>query len=469
MLLTKVEETIQKNGLLVPGDKVLIAYSGGPDSTALMLALLDLRQEWDLDLTLAHFNHRLRRSADEDERFVRQAAENYSLPLVVGSEDVRLFAAEHRLNVEEAGRRLRYRFLRESARAGGKTKVATGHTLNDQAETFFMRLFRGSGLQGLSGIYPLVDGLIVRPLLRVERKDVEAYLRTKKAAFVTDSSNADRRFLRNRIRHELVPFFQKEFDPSILSRIGKITSILQEDEAVLNRIAKKEAGKAIQKRDGLLCLDWKFLSSLPLGMARRVAREYIFALRGDLRRITYDDIEALLGLEKDKECQLKKDLLLRREKNWIFNKSHSPAEKPDFELLWSGESPLAIPSLNKHLKGHRLISAPENLSCDNRKKALLAWNSLRFPLTVRTRREGDRYFPFGAPGSQKLKEIMRAKNIPTHQRERLPVVLSAGKIVWVTGLPVSDLFKVTPQTEDVFVISVENGPAPSPGRKRDYR
>lgn len=469
MLLTKVEETIQKNGLLVPGDKVLIAYSGGPDSTALMLALLDLRQEWDLDLTLAHFNHRLRRSADEDERFVRQAAENHSLPLVVGSEDVRLFAAEYRLNVEEAGRRLRYRFLRESARAGGKTKIATGHTLNDQAETFFMRLLRGSGLQGLSGIYPLVDGLIVRPLLRVECKDVEAYLRTKKAAFVTDSSNADRRFLRNRIRHELVPFFQKEFDPSILSRIGKITSILQEDEAVLNRIAKTEAGKAIQKRDGLLCLDWKFLSSLPLGMARRVAREYVFALRGDLRRITYDDIEALLGLEKDKECQLKKDLLLRREKNWIFNKSHSPAEKPDFELLWSGESPLAIPSLNKHLKGHKLISAPENLSCDNRKKALLDWNSLRFPLTVRTRREGDRYFPFGAPGSKKLKEIMRAKNIPTHQRERMPVVLSAGKIVWVTGLPVSDLFKVTPQTEDVFVISVENGPAPSPGRKRDYR
>jgi tRNA(Ile)-lysidine synthase len=457
MLLSKVKETIQKYALLAPGEKVLIAFSGGPDSTALKLALLELRQEWDLDLTLAHFNHRLRRSADEDERFVRQAAANHSLPLVVGSEDVRLFAAENRLNVEEAGRRLRYRFLRESARAGGKTKIATGHTLDDQAETFFMRLLRGSGLQGLSGIYPLVDGLIIRPLLRVERKDVEDYLRAKKAPYVFDRSNADRRFLRNRIRHELVPFFQKEFDPSIVSRIGKITSILQEDEAVLNRIAKAEAGKAIQKRDGLLCLDWKSLSSLPLGMARRVAREYICLLRGDLRQISFDDIETLLGLETGKECQLKKDLLLRREKNWIFNKSQSRAEKPDFELLWPGESPLVIPSLNMCLKGNRLISTPENVICDDKKMALLDWNSLRFPLTVRTRRKGDRYFPFGAPGSQKLKEMMRAKNIPTHQRDRLPVVLSAGKIVWVTGLPVSDLFKVTPRTEDVFVITVENG------------
>jgi tRNA(Ile)-lysidine synthase len=460
MFLSKVEETIQKYALLAPGDQVLIAYSGGPDSTALMLALLDLRQKWDLGLTLAHFNHRLRRSADRDERFVRRAAENHSLPLVVGSEDVRLYAAENRLNVEEAGRKLRYRFLRESARGVGKTKIATGHTLDDQAETFLMRLLRGSGLQGLSGIYPLVDGLIIRPLLRVERKDVEAYLRTKKAAFVIDSSNADRRFLRNRIRHELVPFFQNEFDPSIVSRIGKITSILQEDEAVLNRIAKAEAGKAIQKRDGLLCLDWKFLSSLSRGLARRVVREYICALRGDLRRISFDDIEALLSLETGKECQLKKDLLLRREKNWIFNKSQSVAEKPDFELLWSGESPLAIPSLNMRLKGNRLVSVPENVVYDDRKMAILDWNSLRFPLTVRTRREGDRYHPFGAPGSQKLKEMMRAKNIPTHQRERLPVVLSAGKIVWATGLPVSDLFKVTPQTEDVFMISVESEPVP---------
>lgn len=461
MFLDKVEKTIRRFGLLEAGDRVLIAYSGGPDSTALMLALLDLREKWNLELTLAHFNHRLRHCADGDERFVRQVAEERCLPLVTGSEDVRLFASKNRLNLEEAGRRLRYRFLREAARAGRKTKIATGHTLNDQAETFFMRLFRGSGLQGLSGIYPQVEGLIIRPLLGVERRDIDSYLRLSKAAFIIDGSNADLRFLRNRIRHELLPFIQKTFDPSIISRVGKLVSILQEDEAVLSRLANAEAGRAISEKDGLLCLDRNALSSLAPGMARRVARDYIHRLRGDLRKITFEDIDALLKLEAGRECQLKKDLLFRRERRWIFSKSSPTVETQDFEVQWSGDKPLDIPSLNLRLCGERRKGAPDMSDRDDRKKAYLDWNSLRFPLTVRTRQEGDRYRPYGAPGRKKIKEILRAKRIPTPQRERLPVFLSAGEIVWVAGLPVSDSHKVTPRTEDVFVISVEKNTARS--------
>jgi len=219
----------------------------------------------------------------------------------------------------------------------------------------------------------------------------------------------------------------------------------------------EEAGRAIKARDGLLCLDKTILSSLPLGLARRVAREYIFALKGDLRGITYRDIETLLALEKDKEYQLKKDFLLRREKNWIFRKSQSAMEKPDFELPWPGDAPLSIPSLNVHLIGRKLESELEDLNCDNRKRVLLDWDSLRFPLTVRTRREGDRYHPLGAPGSQKLKEILRAKNIPTYRRDRLPVIVSSGTIVWVAGLPVSDLNKVTSRTKHIFEISIRPG------------
>ena len=456
MFLKKVKETIQEFGLLELGEKILIAYSGGPDSTALMLALLDLQPEWELELELGHFNHQLRRSADDDEQFVRRVAGEFSLPLSVGAEDVRRVAVEQGMNIEEAGRSLRYRFLQETARTTGCNKIATGHTLNDQAETFFMRLIRGSGLKGLSGIFPVIDGLIIRPLLGVERQDVESFLQSRNAPFVVDRTNSDRRFLRNKVRHDLVPFFEAGFDPKIVSRIGKITSILREDEAVLGELASEEAKKVICEKDGRLCLNWAALASLPLGMARRVVREYILALKGDLRRISYEDVENVLIMEAGKEIQLKKDLLLRRERNLIFCLT-GDVEKTEFEFLWSGDCPLDIAPLNLHLKGQNQKTGPDSLIYDDRLRVFLDRKKLRFPLTVRTRREGDRYHPLGAPGRQKLKEILRAKSIPTPNRDRLPVVLSAGEIVWVTGLPVSEKYKVNPQTEDVFMISVESG------------
>jgi tRNA(Ile)-lysidine synthase len=465
MLPAKVEKTIKKYGLLKQGDIILIAFSGGPDSMALLLSLLELRPKWNLELMLGHFNHQLRRRAATDERFVRRIAEKNSLSLVVGSEDVRRFAAENRLNLEEAGRNLRYKFLRKTAQDSACTKIATGHTADDQTETFFMRLMRGSGLSGLAGIYPLVDGLVVRPLLRIERVEIEQYLEAKKASFVIDRSNADRRFLRNRIRLELVPFLQREFDPSIVSKIEKITSILQEDEAVLNELARKEAETVISEKDGRLCLDGGLLTSLPLGMARRIARQYIAALRGDLRGISYGDIEALLELETGKEYQIKRDLLLRREGKWIFRRP-GESRKQDFEFLWSGESALYIPSLNVFLMGQRMRSFPHGQNFDDMKMAFLDWGSLRFPLTVRTRREGDRYRPYGAPGRKKLKEVLRAKNIPTFQREKLPVVLSAGEIVWMPGLPVSEKHRLSSQTEDIFVISVQVEPQGTTGGER---
>ena len=183
MLLEKVKKTIRDHGLFLEEDKILIAYSGGVDSTALLHLLLELQKEWPVELFLGHFNHTLRQSAEEDERFVREAARKLSLPLFVGRGNVRARAKAMKQNIEETGRQLRYEFLSQKAEEIGGAKIATGHTLTDQAETLLMRLMRGSGLRGLAGIYPVVDGKLVRPLLEVERKDIEAYLKKKKIVF----------------------------------------------------------------------------------------------------------------------------------------------------------------------------------------------------------------------------------------------------------------------------------------------
>jgi tRNA(Ile)-lysidine synthase len=452
MILDRVKKTIQEYKLLERKDRILVAYSGGVDSTGLLTLLLELRQEWFFELFLGHFNHKLRHAADEDEQFVRRVANRYSLPLFVGSKDVRSYARKKRLNIEEAGRELRYDFLKKTALKIGTAKIATGHTMTDQAETFLMRLMRGSGLRGLGGIFPSVEGKIVRPLIQVERQDIEAYLKEKGIEFRIDESNLDRRFLRNRIRLDLIPYIKKNFEPEIVSSLARIASIIREEDSLLEKIAQEKAKKAISKGNNRISLQVKLLSSFPRAMARRVVRDFISELKGNLREISFEDVESVLRLKEGKEFPLRKDHILRREKNQIFLKSKTPP-KVKYEYRWGGKGPLEIKELKLKFEGKKIKrgkSLPNDF--DDQTRAFLDLGKLKFPLLVRNRREGDRYQPLGAPGQKKLKEIMRAKGIPLSERERRPVFLSGDKIVWILGLPVSEKFKVEKGTSDIFAI-----------------
>ena len=453
-ILDKVKKTIQEYNLFERKEKILIAYSGGVDSTGLLNLLMELQEEWHFELFLGHFNHRLRLSADEDEQFVRNTAREYSLPLFVDSRDVRSYAMSRRLNLEEAGRILRYDFLKKTAFKIDGAKIATGHTMTDQAETFLMRIMRGSGLRGLASIFPVVEGMIIRPLIRIEREEIEVYLKKEGKGFRVDESNFDRRFLRNRIRLMLVPCIKENFEPKIIPHIGKLVSILQEEEALLEKMAKEEAQKAILQNASQFQLDLKFVSSLPLGLARRVVRDFVLKSRGNLRGISFEDVESILRLDEGKERQLKKDLVLRRENDLVFLKREAPP-RIKFKYLWSGEKPLEIREVGLRFDGQKRKSE-DSLSLDfnDDRIAFLDWEKLKFPLLVRNRKEGDRYQPLGAPGKKKLKEIMRAKGIPLQERVKRPVILSGEEIVWVLGLSVSEKFKVSNKTEEVFIISV---------------
>ncbi len=452
MLLDKVKETIRRHHLFSREEKILIAFSGGIDSTALLHLLRELQKEWPITLALGHFNHKLRRNAEKEELFVRNAAKKLDIPLYVSSEDVRSYAVERKLNIEEAGRKLRYDFLKDTAKKYGFSKIATGHTINDQAETFFMRLFRGSGLSGLSGIYPVVGNLIIRPLLDISREEILDYLNIIKAEFQVDESNLDKRFLRNRIRGELLPYLQKEFDPHLVSRLGKVSSLFQEDEFILKKLTEKERPKVVQSREGQIFLDLNELSTLPVGLARRMVREFIAEIKGDLRKISFEDIESVLGLAEGKEYPLTKDCLLRREQDQIFC-PQTGLETLSYELSWTGKNPLVIKDLGMSFSGKERPGVPEDWKFDNFKGACLDLGKLKFPLAVRSRREGDRYQPLGSPGRKKLKEIMRAKKIPVRERNKRPVFLSAGEIVWIYGLPVAEKFKIVPETKAIFCIS----------------
>jgi len=456
MLLKKVRETIRKYNLLENKDKVLIAYSGGADSTGLLLSLYELREEWSLEIFLAHFNHKLRKSADEDEQFVKRMAQEYSLPLFIDTKDVRHFARKHRMNIEEAGRELRYDFFYKTALKIDGAKIATGHTLNDQAETFLMRLIRGSGLRGLSSIFPAVEGVIIRPLIQIKHEEIEEGLKERGIGFCVDESNFNRRYLRNRIRHELLPYLQENFQPNIISQIGRIVSIFQEEEALLETATQAEVAKAIQKKDDQVSLDVKHIATLPLGLRRRLVREYIQNLKGNLRGITFDDIQSLLFLKEGKESHIKKDLVLRREKDKIVLK-RTVLPPVSFDYRWNGKESLFIKEIGLEFQGEKKqISGSRTLDFDDNTKAFMDIKKLRFPLCVRTRKDGDRYQPYGSPGKKKVKEIMRAKGIPLYERDRCPIFLSDDEIIWIPGFPVSEKYKISDITKDVFVISVKS-------------
>jgi tRNA(Ile)-lysidine synthase len=306
-------------------------------------------------------------------------------------------------------------------------------TMDDQAETFLMRLLRGSGRSGLTGIPVRRGRLIVRPLIRVTRAEVEAYLEGHAWAYRTDASNRDRRYLRNRIRLELLPFLRDRFDPGIIPRLGRLVDVLQAEEAWLESGVDAASSGAILADQDSIRLD----------------------MNADLRRISFKDIETILTLEEGRDFTLEKGLVLRRERDRVGIRP-DPPPCMSYQFSWDPAAPLHIPELGLTLSGEVLpASRRGSLKTDDRREAGLDAGTLRLPLTVRCRRDGDRYRPLGAPGRAKLKEIFRARGVAPEERDRRPVFVSGESIVWVLGLPVSEVHKISESTSQVLLIRVE--------------
>jgi tRNA(Ile)-lysidine synthase len=446
-------ETVRRHAMVSPGDRVLAACSGGPDSVALVALLLKLREQMPLEVIVAHFNHRLRPEAAADEAFVRDLARSLVLPLVCGAKDVRREAGRKRLNLEEAARGLRYEFLREAARKRGATRIATGHTMNDQAETVLMRLFRGTGLTGLAGIEPVSGPAgcpIVRPLLGLKRGDIEAFLRAEGLESRADASNLDRRLLRNRVRLGLLPEIERSYGPRVVEHLATLASLAREEDELLDGFVRELADEFITRRAGETALDVKTLALLPPALARRVVREFIRELKGDLRAVSFKDIETVLGLREGGRTTVKKGLALRREGGRLLRDRPERAPRA-FERRWDGRGTIAV--AGAAFRGTRLDrDSGLSLHGDDRRRVLLDLEKLRLPLLIRGRRPGDLYRPLGAPGRKKLTEALRARGIARGDRDRSPLFLSRGEIVWVPGLPVAEKFKVGPSTKTVLLV-----------------
>ncbi len=446
-LLKRVAGTIERHKMLIPGDKVLVGVSGGADSVALLHLMVALRPVMDLQLAVAHLNHGLRSDAsDREAGFVEELSNK--LGLLLHCETIEL--DPHLGSLEERARRARYRFYRRLLREHGYTKLALGHHADDNAESVLLHLLRGCGIRGLSGIPPKRDRSIVRPLIETSRSEIEAYLKSHGFVHIEDASNSDIRFQRNRIRHQLIPLLQRDYNPNIRTALNRLAGLCRDEQTWLNTILQPKLESALID-SGSECLELRadMLRDEPPAAQRRLIRMALRNWAGDLKRVGFDHIEAVIDLlhnhSAGSRLNLPRHIVAERTIDSLrFIESMTRGE--DACGVASGFSyPVPLPNdqgLTLELPGSdcRLcitISAAPDLEMRKRAGNNAVWfdlDRLKFPLTVRSYVAGDRLTPYGLQGTQKVKKVFIDRKIPRNKRSRIPIVTQDDTILWIAGI-----------------------------------
>jgi len=298
LFVHKVFETIAQFDMVQKEDTILVAVSGGPDSVALVRVLLYLANSRNLMLGIAHLNHDLRgKESQRDEVFVKALAQKLGLPFFCKTMDILGLAKKEHLSIEEAGRNARYAFFVQIADTHGYTKIATGHNLDDNCEQVLMNLLRGSGPKGLCGIPPIRGNRFIRPLIQRSKTQILTFLKDKNQAFVTDSSNTDESYLRNKIRHNLIPQLEQQFNPEIKASLDRLSHILRQEEDYLTDQAAKVLKRCMAKQTKtLVALSIPELVPNHPALVNRVLRLAIGLVKQDLKAITLTHIQDILNL-----------------------------------------------------------------------------------------------------------------------------------------------------------------------------
>ena len=471
-LADRVRRTILEQRLVGPSGCVVAAVSGGSDSVAMVHLLEDLDGRGVLRLVgLAHFNHQLRRAAADDEAFCRTLALQLGLPIDVESADVAALADRLGVSIEVAGRDARYAFLGRAAGRARADRVAVGHTLDDQAETFLLRLLRGAGTRGMAAIRPRA-GLVIRPLIDLRRDDLRAYLAAAGLAFREDESNRDLANPRNLIRHEVLPYLTRAVGSDVALVLAREAAIARDDSAYLEARAIETEPGIVVSRDADIALDLEGLRALDPALARRVVQRALARAAGG-RFIGFDHVEATLELAIDGTGSAGIDLPGQRAELVAGRLRLRPADRsgeaadtggPTVELADS--VPLAVPGrvelprLGWAVSAEPLDRAGVKRSVRPGPDALEALVAVdrstevpEAPLAVRTRRPGDRLSLPGLNGHKKLQDVFVDRKVPREARDQVPVVVDRhDRIVWVVGHAVAGDFRVTAASQAVILL-----------------
>jgi tRNA(Ile)-lysidine synthase len=454
-IINEVRKSILKYDMVRAGDRIIVAVSGGPDSICLMDMLTGLSKELDIGLVIAHYDHGLRPEEDAEETaLVKKYANSLALPFETEKASGLNSITS---SVEEKARELRYEFLEKIRKKYIADKIAMGHNLNDQAETVLMRLMRGSGMTGLSGIPPVRDNTVIRPLIEIRREDIIEYLESKKLEYAIDSSNNDTGFLRNKIRMELLPEML-DYQPELLEILVRLADNLRDENSFLESQAERWLDERLeQDESGDYWIDIKGLKELAGAFIKRILRNIVRKHYKSLYAVGYNHIQAITELVTNEKpnvhINLPNGLIVTREYNrlifssrirepGIFN--YEVKEKGDWHIQETGKMLMIEEFINDH---QDIITSDANT-------AFLDMELLPFPLTIRNIMPGDKFVPFGMTGHKKVKDLFIDLKVPPVIRKQTPVLLKDDNIVWICGYRIDDRYKITPRTKKILKITL---------------
>lgn len=477
-MINKVREYIQQYRLLENGNRVIVGVSGGADSMALVSILHRLKDDLGVDLVVAHLNHNLRgEESDADAALVKRAAADTGLTLFSKKVDSGEIANQG-LSLEDAARKARYAFFYQLLDDLQADKIALGHQFHDQAETVMLNLLRGAGSRGLRGIVPMRDQVLVRPLLNITREEILAYLDHEKIQYREDRSNRSEVFLRNRVRHDLLPYMKK-YNPRIEERLHDLAETMRTENDFLEEetVAILKLWRvALDSQEITIFLD-DFLS-LHEAMQRRVIKSVLESRSRERNGISQVHVNTIMGLVKEGHVGQKLSLPFRTEvfrhyDRLIFIKSNRRVSKEVAQQDLEEPSALTAEELRLSCFEYSITSIPTAIEIKesgcclrlstteplfHNLKALdaayLDYEKIEFPLIIRNIRPGDRFRPLGMAGTKKVKSFFIDRKIPRDVRHQIPMLVDRKAILWIAGLATSDRVKVTTSTRICLKIEI---------------
>ena len=467
-IASKVLGFIRRHRLLAHGDRILLAVSGGPDSVGLLYLLHGLREEFQLQLEVAHLEHGVRGEAGkEDARFVGRLAESLKLPFHLKEVKLPQMKADAgKGNIEALGRAERYRFFADVARERNIQKIATAHTLDDQAETVAMWFLRGAGLKGLGGMSPLhqivADGesmTVIRPLLEVSKAEILQYLEEKHIDYRLDRTNQDVALLRNWLRLDLLPRIQQRFDARVPARLAQQAEIFRDEDDVLDGLARSSYRAMLDRGS----LNRPALLNAAKAVQRRILRLWIEQTRGHLRGLEFVHIEDMLRLIERGPSQGRLSVpggweMVREYETLKLEKRVRSRRRVCYDYPIKPDTVLRIPEAGLELHCDR-TSAPVNEAPADLMEAVFDADGLRGALSVRNFRHGDRFQPLGMTGHKKIKDLFIEKRLTLSTRACWPLLVLGQEVLWIPGYGRSATGCVSTKTTAVLHLKAQ----PIPG------
>ena len=488
-LLGRTLRCLQKWNMFGAGDRVGVAVSGGADSVALLLLLLELRTRLGIVLSVVHFNHKLRGAAsDADETFVARLAREHGLVFHVERRNVAAQAKRNKANLEDTARRARYGFFAKLVEHGHLTRVAVAHTTDDQAETVLAHILRGTGLTGLGGIHPVAEH-IVRPLIELRRAELRAFLRSRKQTWREDATNRDTARMRARIRKQLLPVLEKRFQPAVVEHLANLAELAREDEVFLNLLTSERAAAIFEREADTARVSVKeLLASGPpkernadgaegtqkknedtRALSKRLIRFIVKEWKPRAGQLNAEHVQAVLELAEQgkngKSVELPGGLEVRRERGTLVFRtrriagSANRAQPKQYEYyididFGQPQAIVPVPNLGCVFR-FRVIDWLAKRVETSDTGPVLDRDTLRFPLVLRNWRPGDKLQPGGRRNAHKLKRLLNEKHISRWERDGWPVLTSGGVLAWARGFPVAAKFAASERTRAGIVIAEE--------------